>query len=314
MKAVRPTQGDRTVADWRENKTKKRAVIPYGQGVIWCLMVLSGTLLAAEGNRTEKTFDAGPNPRITVTNARGQILVRGWDKSQVHIVYTVISPYVDVDTEAIPSPESPDKLHFASHFLDPRVSENDRTVDYSLDVPAGTDLEIRNTQGSVRIEKVQGDDASVESVGGAILVSDYTGHLFVRSIGGNIDMIRLSGRVEAYSITGDLHFVSPNTTRLRGTTTSGRIVFEGDFRDGGDYSLSEYSGNMEILCPPSASFELNAKTDRGKLLNEMPINVWRRQATPLSTANSLFGTHLTGKATVSLRSFSGTIRIRQRQQ
>jgi len=69
---------------------------------------------------------------------------------------------------------------------------------------------------------------------------------------------------------------------------------------------------MDIICPPSASFELNAKTDRGKLENEMPITIRHQPATPLSSANSLFGTHLTGKATVSLKSFSGTIRIRQR--
>jgi len=300
------------VADCREQKTKKRWIIPYGQGTIVYLLVLSGTLLAAEGNRSEKTFEAAPNPRITVANARGQILVRGWDKPQVHIVYTVMSPYVEVDTEAIPPNGPADKIHFATHFLDPLVSGKDQTADYSLDVPMGTDLEIRNTQGSVRIEKVQGDDASVESVGGAILVSDFTGHLFLRSIGGNIDLIRPSGRVEAYSITGDLHFVSPTTSKLRGTTTSGRILFEGDFPDGGDYSLSEYSGDMEIVCPRSASFELNAKTDRGKLENEMPMTIRHQPATPLSSANSLFGTHLTGKATVNLRSFSGTIRIRQR--
>jgi DUF4097 and DUF4098 domain-containing protein YvlB len=196
--------------------------------------------------------------------------------------------------------------------LDPLLSGKDQTADYSFDVPMGTNLEIRNTQGSVRIEKFQGDDTSVESVGGAIFVSDFTGHLFVRSIGGNIDVIRASGRVEAYSITGDLHFVSPTTSKLRGSTTSGRILFEGDFPDGGDYSLSEYSGDMEILCPPSASFELFAKTDRGKLENEMPMTTRRRSATPLSSANSLFGTHLTGKATVNLQSFSGAIRIRQR--
>jgi hypothetical protein len=51
---------------------------------------------------------------------------------------------------------------------------------------------------------------------------------------------------------------------------------------------------------------------RGKLENEMPMTIRHRSATPLSSANSLFGTHLTGKATVSLQSFSGTIRIRQR--
>jgi len=300
------------VADCGEQKTKKRGVRPYGQGLILCSLVLSGTLLAAEGNRSEKTFEVGPNPRITVTNTRGQILVRGWDKAQVHVVYTVLSPRVEVDTEVIPPSQPADKIHFSTHLLDQLLSGKDQTADYSFDVPMGTDLEIRNTQGTVRIEKFQGDDTSVESVGGAIYVSDFTGHLFVRSIGGNIDVIRPSGRVEAYSITGDLHFVSPTTSKLRGSTTSGHILFEGDFPDGGDYSLQEYSGDMEILCPPSASFELFAKTVRGKLENEMPMTTQHRSATPLSSANSLFGTHLTGKATVNLKSFSGTIRIRQR--
>jgi hypothetical protein len=274
--------------------------------------VLSGTLVAAEGSRFEKTIEAAPNPRITVTNMTGQILVRGWDKAQVHVVYTVISPHVEVDTEVIPPNQPADKIHFATHLLDPLVSGKDQAADYSFDIPIGANLEIRNPQGSVRIEKFQGDDASVESVGGAISISDFTGHLFVRSIGGNIEVIRASGRVEAYSITGDLHFVSPATSKLRGSTTSGRILFEGDFPDGGDYSLSEYGGDMEILCPPSASFELFAKTVRGKLENEMPMTIQHRSATPVSSANSLFGTHLTGKATVSLQSFSGTIRIRQR--
>jgi len=300
------------VADCGEQKTKKRGVIPYGQGLVLYLLVLSGTLVAADNNRVEKTFETSPNPRVTLANARGQILVRGWDKAQVHAVYSVVSPRVEVDTEVMPSNGPADKIHFATHLLDPLISGKDQTADYSLDVPMGTDLEIRNTQGSVRIEKLQADDTTVESVGGAILVSDFTGHLFLRSVGGNIDVIRPSGRVEAYSITGDLHFVSPTTSKLRGSTTSGRILFEGDFPDGGDYSLSEYSGDMEILCPPSASFELFAKTDRGKLQNEMPMTIRHQAATPLSSANSFFGTHLTGKATVNLRSFSGTIRIRQR--
>jgi len=300
------------VADCREQKTKKRGAIPYGQGLVLCLLVLSGPLVAADTNRTDKTFETSPNPRITVANARGQILVRGWDKAQVHAVYGVISPHVEVDTEVVPPNGPADKIHFATHLLDPLLTGRDQTADYSLDVPMGTNLEIRNTQGNVRIERFQGDDTTVESVGGSILVSDFTGHLFVRSVGGNIDIIRASGRVEAYSITGDLHFVSPTTSKLRGSTTSGRILFEGDFPDGGDYSLSEYSGDMDILCPPSASFELSAKTDRGKLQNEMPMTIRHQAATPLSSANSLFGTHLTGKATVNLRSFSGTIRIRQR--
>jgi len=269
-------------------------------------------MLAAENKRSEKSFEATPNPRITLSNMTGQILVRGWDKAQIHVVYSVVSPRVEVDAEVMPSDQPADKIHLSTHLLDSLVSGKDQAADYNLDVPMGSSLEIWNPQGSVRIEKLQGEDASVESVGGAILVSDFTGHLFVRSVGGDIEVIRPSGRVEAYSITGNLHFLSPAALKLRASTTSGRILFEGDFADGGDYSLSAYSGDMDVYCPASSSFELNAKTVRGKLENEMPMTIRHQSATPLSSANSLFGTHLTGKATVNLRSFSGTIRIRQR--
>jgi len=300
------------VAARHQQKTKKNTALAFGLGTILCSVALPGMLCAAEGNRSEKTFETTTSPRVTISNLMGQILVRGWDKQQVHVVCTVLSPHVEVDSEVLPPNEIADKIHFATHILDPLVTGKEQTADYSLDVPLGSRLDIRNPQGSVRIEKFQGDDASVESVGGEILVSDFSGHLFVRSIGGNIDVIRASGRVEAYSITGDLHFVSPATSKLRATTTSGRILFEGDFAEGGDYSLSAYSGDMEVVCPRSASFEVSAKTVRGKLENEMPMTIRHQPATPLSSANSLFGTHLTGKATVSLKSFSGTIRIRQR--
>jgi hypothetical protein len=295
-----------------EQTSRKPGIAPCGQALAVYLLVFAGALFAADGNRSEKTFEATPNPRVTVTNVTGQIVVRGWDKPQVHAVYIVVSPHVEVDSGVMPPNGPADKVRFATHVLDPLVTGNDQTADYSLDVPMGSNIEIHNPQGSVRIEKLQSDDASVESVGGAVWVSDFSGHLFVRSVGGNIDVIRASGRVEASSITGNLHFVSPTTSKLRAVTTSGRILFEGDFQDGGDYSLSAYSGNMEILCPPTASFELFAKTVRGKLDNEMPMTIQRRTATPLSSANSLFGTHLTGKATVNLTSFSGTIHIRQR--
>jgi DUF4097 and DUF4098 domain-containing protein YvlB len=128
-------------------------------------------------------------------------------------------------------------------------------------------------------------------------------------VGGNIEVLHPSGHVEASSITGNLHFVAPSTIKLRGTTTSGHIIFEGDFMDRGDYMLSAYSGDVEVVCPPSASYELSAKTVKGKVINTVPMTHRHRSASPQSSANSLLGTNNTGKATVELTSFSGTIRI-----
>jgi hypothetical protein len=263
---------------------------------------------AAGEGRIEKTFDTTREPRISLHNLKGFVLVRGWDKAQVHVVYTVASPRVEVDSEILPSTGPADKVHFDTHVLDSALSSNDQAAEYTLDVPAGASLEIRNPQGRTRVEGMQAD-ASVVSVAGDISVRDYSGHLSVRSVTGDIEIIRASGIVEADSTTGSLHFVSPATTRLHGSTTSGRILFEGDFTERGDYILSAYSGDVEIICPSSASYELTAKTLKGKVINTMPMTHRRESASPLGASNSLLGTHNTGKANVELTSFSGNIRI-----
>jgi len=273
------------------------------------LFFLPATMLWATGQgHVEKNYDTTRDPRISLTNLRGQVLLRGWDKAQVHVVYSVASPRLEVDTETLPDNGPVDKVHFTTHALDPLLTGDDQAADYTLDVPAGSSLEIRNPQGKVRVEGIQGD-ASVESVGGDILVTDYSGHLLTRSLGGNIEIIHSSGNVEASSITGNLHFVSPTTKKLRASTTSGNIRYEGDFMERGDYYLSTYSGDLIILCPPRASYELSAKTVRGKVINTLPIKAQRKSASPLDSSNSLLGTHNTGKATVDLTSFSGNIRI-----
>lgn len=268
--------------------------------------VLTGA--AGEG-RSEKTFDTIRDPRISLINLKGHVLVRGWDKAQVHVVYTVASPRVEVDSEILPETGPADKIHFDTHFLDPALPPSEQVADYTMDVPAAASLEIRNSQGKIIVEGIQAD-ASVQSVGGDISVRDYSGHLLVHSVAGDIEVIRPSGNVEAYSVTGNLHFVSPATTRLHGSTTSGRILYEGDFAGRGDYILSAYSGDVDILCPPSASYELSAKTLKGKVINSMPMTRRRESASPAGTSNSLLGTHNAGKATVELTSFSGNIHIR----
>lgn len=290
--------------------TRKAGSIKRGGAALALLwLAAAGLLRAGWAAHDSKTIESTPAPRISLTNLMGKVMVRGWDKPQVHVEYTLFSPRVEVDTELLPPTGAADKVRFTTHVLDPLVSGSEQAADYTLDVPMGASLDIRNSQGSVQLEKFQGD-AGIEAVGGRITVSDFSGHLTVRSVGGDIEILRPSGRVEVYSITGNLHFVSAATAMLRASTTSGHILYEGDFMPGGDYMLSAYSGDMDIVSPPSASFELRAKTVRGKLENSLHLIPKRRPPSPLYSGNSLLGTHNAGRATVELTSFSGTIRVR----
>lgn len=297
------------VHDQKMNSRKVRRMKCGGAVLALLWLAPASLLLAGWAAHDSKTIECTATPRITLSNLVGKVMVRGWDKPQVRIEYTVFSPRVEVDTELLPPTGAADKIRFTTHVLDPLVNGSEQAADYTLDVPMGASLEIRNPQGSVQFEKLQAD-AAVETVGGRIAASDFSGHLGVRSVGGDIEIVRPSGRVEAYSITGNLHFVSAATAKLRASTTSGNILYEGDFLPGGDYMLSTYSGAMDIVSPASASFELRAKTLRGKLENSLHLIPQRRSASPLYSGNSLLGTHNAGKATVELTSFSGAIRIR----
>lgn len=265
---------------------------------------------AAGPSLVDKAFETTASPRISLSNFKGHVVVKGWDRSTVHVASTSATPQAEVDIEQYPPTGTAEKIHFTTHILNSQTG--DKSMDYTLEVPLDSTLEIRNPEGSVRIETLRGE-ASVDSVGGTIAASDVSGHLAVRSIGGDIELVRPSGRVEANSICGSVRIVNPSSSRLRAVTTSGKIFYEGDFLPGGEYELSNYSGDTEILTPQSASFELNAKTVRGKVMADPDISLTPKRHTAFrpSNANSLFGTHNTGKATLELTSFSGTIRIRR---
>jgi hypothetical protein len=283
--------------------------------LIGALVIPVGLLAAGPVEKpVEKTVDTTPTPHVRLLNALGHVTVTAWDKSQVHLEFTTASPQVDVDLDELPPTGRAEKIHITTHPLNRQSGLREQNTDYVLEVPEGSDLEIRNSEGGVKIEGIRGD-ASIDSVGGKIVVSNVSGHLAVHSIGGDIDVVRSAGRVEANSVNGNLRFVLPTGSQLRASTTSGKIFYQGDFLPGGNYHFSDYSGDMDILTPSSASFDLSAKTVRGKVVADPEVSVRprRRSVSPLYGGYSLFGTHNTGAASVEMTSFSGTIRIRRLQ-
>ena len=282
---------------------------PWPTTVGVCLLLVPASVWGASSLHGERTFDTVSNPRISLSNLDGTVVVKSWDKSQVHAEYSVSSLQVEVDSEAMPSRGQAEKLHFDTHILNPQAMGASTMVDYTLEVPLDSSLEIRNSQGSLVIQRIQGD-AWAESVSGAIAVNDASGQLTVRTVGGAIEIARPAGPVEASSVTGNIHFLAPLSSRIRANTTSGRILYEGNLISAGDYIMSSYSGDIDIFCPRSASFELSARSMRGKLDNEIPLKPKRHHLTGPSYHNSLFGTHNEGMATLELTSYTGSIHIR----
>ncbi len=276
------------------------------------LLVPAGLLLAAGQERVEKSFPATPNCRIRISNpSGGNIVVRGWDKSQVHAVCVTNSPKVEIDTEPMPVKSDAESLEFVTHVLDQQLTPQEKTTSYELDVPKDSSLVISSPQGTISVEHVSGDDW-IESVNGAISVSDGAGLIQVRSLNGNINLVRPAGHVEATSIMGNLTITGSESQKINAQTGSGKIVFDGDFLPIGDYILKTYAGEISVVCPVSDSFSLEAHSVRGKMDNQFKLK--DRPHIPYDGLHgaSAFGSNNRGQASVTIKSYTGTIHVRPR--
>jgi len=99
-------------------------------------------------------------------------------------------------------------------------------------------------------------------------------------------------------------------------TTSGNILYDGDFFRTGIYSMKSGKGVVEVRFSSTDSFDLNAKTNLGTVDNRAeaflkPDTHGIRHAAS-KYAHGLFGSIGSGLAKVELSSFSGTIRILRR--
>ncbi|MGH9449232.1 MAG: DUF4097 family beta strand repeat-containing protein [Terriglobia bacterium] len=281
--------------------------------LILLVAVAPAAALASGPFQRTATFYTTRAPRISVTNLTGTVIIRGWDRPQVDAIYGIASPHIEIDTEQVPSQGEAEKIQLATHLLDRSLQGANAKVDYTLDVPMGSSLEIRNPQGSVRIDSLSGD-TWVQSVGGNIYISDASGQIIAHSLGGQIEIDRASGYIEASSVTGNLKFVSPTSSQIHASTTSGQISYQGKLVPAGDYVMSTYNGDIDFVCPPSSSFELNARSVHGKLDNQLKLVRRNHHPSVSSYGTALFGMHNQGTATLELTSFRGTIRITPQPQ
>lgn len=264
-------------------------------------------MAASSNDRFEKRFPTGATPRVIVTNENGTILVRGTVRNEVHVVATKRSSEVEIDSESMGN-----RVRLDTHVFDKTIKPQDRVVDYILDVPEKASLEIHNVSGRIKVEGV-GGSVNVDALNAAIELNGIKGSMILRSVSGSMNIARSAGRIEANSISGDLQFTQLESLSLDASTTSGNIVYDGDFYDNGHYALSNYSGAIDVLALPGASFELDARSVKGSVLSEIPLKSKPHyNFDPASMQQSLLGVYNDGAASVHLSSFSGKIRIRKK--
>lgn len=282
----------------------RMAAIP---AVLAGALLLAGSPAVAQTRHFERTFPVNGIPLVTLHNASGQVQVKSWEKNEVKIVADYASDKLDISTE-----QAEDRIEAETEVTGDNPTPDELIANYVITVPQDTALQVRSDSGNVTVESVHGD-MTFDTVGANLQLTDVDGYLVVKSVDGSLVCTRCTGSLDANSIGGSFQLLQPSMDSVRIQTSSGNILFDGNFLRRGIYILKNSTGTIEVRFAPTDSFDVSASSLYGKVINEAPITPdTHGKSKPPKFGNGLFGSVNRGDAKVELSSFSGTIKILKR--
>jgi len=286
----------------------RRSIAPVlGSG----MLLLAGLPAQAAGQHLEKHFAVKGRPVVVIHNvANGRIEVKSWKNAEVDVVANQASNKIGFDVE-----QAGDRVDVIATILDTSAQPMELEANLQLTVPEETELQLKTETGLIYVEQVMGD-MTLESVAGDVHLREVSGYIIVRTTGGSLVCTQCAGKLDFKSIRGGAQVLQPALNNVSLFTTSGNILFDGDFVRTGLYTMKSGKGLVEVRFSGNDSFDLNAQTTLGTVDNQAaaylkPDSHGVRHLASKFT-KGLFGTVGQGLAKVELSSYSGTIRILKR--
>jgi DUF4097 and DUF4098 domain-containing protein YvlB len=287
-----------------------RSVLPVlGAGIF--LWPVAPTLAGPGSQHFEKHFSVKGKPVVVIQNlGNGRIEVKSWKNQEVVITGTQASNKISIDSE-----QAGDRIGVSSSLVDATAQPTEMEADFQLTVPEETELQLKTQTGLIYVEQVTGD-MTLESVAGDVHLKEVSGYIIVSTKSGSLICTQCAGKLNFSSISGGAQLLQPMLSNVNLFTTSGNILFDGDFVRTGLYTMKSGKGVVEVRFSTNDSFDLNAQTAMGTVDNQAADFLKPDSHGIKHIANKytkgFFGTIGQGLAKVELSSYSGTIRILKR--
>src|SRR5215468_5206153 len=293
------------------SRTIRRSILPALTPFLGAGMFLLPFAAPAAADKLERHFTVKGRPVVMIQNvADGRIEVKSWKNPEVVVSASGSSNKINLEME-----QADDRIEVSANILDNNAPSSDLTENIQLTVPEETELQIKTQSGLIYVEQVLGD-MKLESVAGDIHLKEVSGYIIVHTTGGSLVCTQCGGKLDFSSISGSAQVLQPSLRSVNLVTTTGNILFDGDFIRTGIYSMKSGRGLVEVRFAGTDSFDLNAQTSSGTVDNRaeafLKPDSHGIRHTATRYAKGLFGSVGSGLAKVELSSFSGTIRILKR--
>jgi Putative adhesin len=325
------------------NMMRRQRNVIVGIAIAAFAIVASGCAMGpAVTGAFDRSFTVTAPIRLELSNASGDVTIKGSSDNKVHIHGDVHSSGVGFDSpqkrlDAIvgnpPVEQKGDTIRVGKDLS--RI--HNVSIAYTIEIPHDSEIStqvvsgsqsITNVRGPVKVDSASGsikvsdidrqttlntlsgsidaqnigDDLRASSASGSVTASKIKGDVRISALSGGTQIIGPGGRVDADTATGTVE-VQGATRDVKAHAVSGTVNVQGNPGDTSYWDLKTTSGVVHLGVPSNANFRLSAEAVSGQIKTEVPIVIEEQGK------HSLRARMGNGGGRVEVHTISGEIRV-----
>ena len=276
-----------------------------------------GTVWAAQP--VSESYPIGPGAEVDVDVLSGTVTIVAGSSGVVEVSGTlgdgVESLEIDGDEDGVYI-----EVEYDEHYHGKQQVDTDLTIR----VPAGVVLTVETVSATISVDGVTGE-LDLESVSGNVDIATMPAALDVETVSGNISVASAPADSDVSSVSGHIEIQTAGGS-IDVENVSGKILIHGGVIDDGD--LESVSGDITCHAMPGADGSLDIETMSGVItlvINstlvasfdlstfsgsiENQVGPEPRRTSKYTPGKELYFNTGTGGPSISLESFSGSIKL-----
>ncbi len=166
-------------------------------------------------------------------------------------------------------------------------------VDYVVVLPPDSNVILRSTSGTLRLQNVTGDQFELNTLSGDVVMQALRARM-----------------LQLHTVTGNMLLQDILAERALVQSTAGNVEYAGDLLPSGRYKLQSHDGRIRVRPTGNPGFDLDAQTVTGRLLSEFALRQRTRPRVVTGPASrALRGQYGNAGAALTALTFSGNIEI-----
>lgn len=289
-------------------------------------LILAATLLAPAAlaqTAINETRPLDARGRVDISNLKGRIEVRGWERNEVQVTGTLGKGVEKLDIDGS-GPQVSIEVRY------PRNNgwggEKTGPTDLVVMVPLRADLDIESVAADVHVTGTGSGELSISTVSGSVVAAAAPRKADVETVSGNATLTlnsddvdvatvsgsillrgRLAGEIDAETVSGRIEVIvnGEKVRDLGASTVSGRVEVSTDVAPAGEISMESVSGDLILRLPKDVSAQVSGESFSGSL-KATGVTIEKRRG-PGSSFTTRYGD---GNARISVETFSGSAEVR----